>query len=105
MVDSVAGAVVSAASVLLVADGRLPAGQLAVSAGLQPGPAVRAGPGRRPGGARDVRAVYNSLRDAIDRRGLPDVLDPLTPTQVREVPAPDKALVTSPVVTRSRNRS
>jgi S1-C subfamily serine protease len=45
-----------------------------------------------------VRAVYNNLRDAIDRRGLPDVLDPLTPTQVRDVPPPDPTLQSSPVV-------
>ena len=43
-----------------------------------------------------VRAVYDSLRDAIDRRGLPDVLDPLTPTQARDVPAPDPALDEQP---------
>jgi len=45
-----------------------------------------------------VRTVYDNLRDAIDRRGLPDVLDPLTPTRVREVEAPDPALLGSPVV-------
>jgi S1-C subfamily serine protease len=45
-----------------------------------------------------VRAVYENLREAIDRRGLPDVLDPLTPTQVRDVPAPDPALENSAVV-------
>jgi S1-C subfamily serine protease len=45
-----------------------------------------------------VRAVYDNLRGAIDRRGLPDVLDPLTPTQVRDVPAPDETLLASPVV-------
>jgi S1-C subfamily serine protease len=45
-----------------------------------------------------VRTVYDNLRDAIDRRGLPDVLDPLTPTQVRDVEAPDQALLGSPVV-------
>jgi S1-C subfamily serine protease len=38
------------------------------------------------------------MRSAIDRRGLPDVLDPLTPTQAREVPPPDEALLASPVV-------
>src|SRR3954469_9622492 len=31
-----------------------------------------------------VRSVYGNLREAIERRGLPDVLDPLTPTQARE---------------------
>jgi S1-C subfamily serine protease len=50
-----------------------------------------------------VRAVYNNLRDAIDRRGLPDVLDPLTPTQVRAVPAPDSSLVNSQVVQQVKN--
>jgi S1-C subfamily serine protease len=45
-----------------------------------------------------VRSVYNNLRDAIDRRGLPDVLDPLTPTQARDVPAPDQTLLNSSVV-------
>jgi S1-C subfamily serine protease len=99
MVDSVAGAVVSATAVLLVA--WMVASPLATS----PFPAV-AGQVRQstlvqavdravPEG---VRAVYNNLRDAIDRRGLPDVLDPLTPTQVRDVPAPDPALLASPVV-------
>jgi S1-C subfamily serine protease len=45
-----------------------------------------------------VRTIYDSLRDAIDRRGLPDVLDPLTPTQSREVAAPNEALAHSAVV-------
>jgi S1-C subfamily serine protease len=99
MVDSVAGAVVSAMAVLLVA--WMIASPLATS----PFPPVasqvrqstlvqavdRAVPDR-------VRAVYNNLRDAIDRRGLPDVLDPLTPTQVRAVPPPDPTLQSSPVV-------
>src|SRR3954468_10957607 len=99
MVDSVAGAVVSAMAVLLVA--WMIASPLATS----PFPPVasqvrqstlvqavdRVVPDR-------VRAVYNNLRDAIDRRGLPDVLDPLTPTQVRDVPPPDPTLQSSPVV-------
>jgi S1-C subfamily serine protease len=99
MVDSAAGAVVSAVAVLLVA--WMVASPLASS----PSPAVasqvrqsalvqavdRAVPDR-------VRTVYDNLRDAIDRRGLPDVLDPLTPTQVRDVPAPDAALQNSSVV-------
>ena len=45
-----------------------------------------------------VRSLYDSLREAIDRRGLPDVLDPLTPTQVRDVPVPDQTLAQSAVV-------
>ncbi|MGY1651556.1 MarP family serine protease [Geodermatophilus sp. SYSU D01119] len=99
VLDSVAGAVVSAVAVLLVAwmvasplaTAPFPevAGQVRQSALVQ---AVdRAVPD-------SVRSVYDSLREAIDRRGLPDVLDPLTPTQAREVEAPDPALAGSPVV-------
>src|SRR3954470_12000373 len=99
MVDSVAGAVVSAASVLLVA--WMVASPLAsspfpqVSSQVRQSALVQAVDRVVPEG---VRSVYNSLRDAIDRRGLPDVLDPLTPTQVRDVPPPDPTLQSSPVV-------
>jgi S1-C subfamily serine protease len=103
IVDSVAGAVLSAAAVLLVA------WMVATPLATAPFPGV-AGQVRQsalvqavdrsvPSG---VRAVYDSLREAIDRRGLPDVLDPLTPTEVRDVPAPDQALLASPVVTSVR---
>jgi S1-C subfamily serine protease len=100
MVDSVAGAVVSAAAVLLVA--WMVASPLAsspfptVASQVRQSALVQAVDGAVPDG---VRNVYDSLREAIDRRGLPDVLDPLTPTQVRDVPAPDEALQSSPVVT------
>jgi S1-C subfamily serine protease len=99
MVDSVAGAVVSAASVLLVA--WMIASPLAsspfpqVSSQVRQSALVQAVDRAVPDG---VRGVYDNLRDAIERRGLPDVLDPLTPTQVRDVPAPDEALANSPVV-------
>jgi S1-C subfamily serine protease len=99
MVDSVAGAVVSAAAVLLVA--WMVASPLAsspfppVASQVRQSALVQAVDRAVPDG---VRAVYDSLREAIDRRGLPDVLDPLTPTQVRDVPAPDQALLSSPVV-------
>src|SRR3954462_2430446 len=99
MVDAVAGAIVSAVAVLLVA------WMVATPLASSPFPAVagqvrqsslvqavdRAVPGQ-------VRSLYDSLRQAIDRQGLPDVLDPLTPTQARDVPAPDQALQQSPVV-------
>ena len=101
IVDSVAGAVISAVAVLLVAwmvatplaNSAFPvvAGQVRQSTLVQ---AVDAGV---PDG---VRSLYDSLREAIDRRGLPDVLDPLTPTEVRDVPVPDQALASSPVVTQ-----
>ncbi len=99
MVDSVAGAVVSAASVLLVA--WMVASPLAtspfpqVSSQVRQSALVQAVDRAVPNG---VRTVYDNLRDAIDRRGLPDVLDPLTPTQVRDVPAPDVQLTKSPIV-------
>jgi S1-C subfamily serine protease len=99
VVDSVAGAVVSAAAVLLVAwmvatplaSSAFPgvAGQVRQSTLVQAVDRVV---------PDSVRSVYDSLREAIDRRGLPDVLDPLTPTQARDVPAPDQALLASPVV-------
>jgi S1-C subfamily serine protease len=99
VVDSVAGAVVSSAAVLLVA--WMVASPLAsspfppVASQVRQSALVQAFDDAVPD---SVRAVYDSLREAIDRRGLPDVLDPLTPTQVRDVPAPDQALLSSPVV-------
>jgi S1-C subfamily serine protease len=99
MVDSVAGAVVSAMAVLLVA--WMIASPLAtspfppVASQVRQSTLVQAVDRAVPDG---VRAVYNNLRDAIDRRGLPDVLDPLTPTRVRDVPPPDPTLQSSPVV-------
>src|SRR5829696_1272123 len=103
MLDSVAGAVVSAAAVLLVA--WMVASPLATSpfpevAGqVRQSALVQAVDDAVPSG---VRSVYDNLRQAIDRRGLPDVLDPLTPTEVRDVPAPDPALEGSPVVDQVR---
>jgi S1-C subfamily serine protease len=103
ILDSVAGAFVSAAAVLLVA--WMVASPLATS----PFPAV-SGEVRKSALVEAVdhavpervRSVYDSLRDAIDRRGLPDVLDPLTPTQVRDVPPPDQGLLSTPVVASVR---
>jgi S1-C subfamily serine protease len=101
MVDAVAGAVVSALAVLLVA--WMVATPLASSPFTQVASSVRqsalvhAVDETVP---RPVRSVYQSLKDAIDRRGLPDVLDPLTPTRSKEVAAPDPALSSNPVVAR-----
>jgi S1-C subfamily serine protease len=99
LVDAVAGAVVSALAVLLVA------WMVATPLASSPFPTV-AGQVRQSslvqavdrGVPDEVRSLYDSLRQAIDRQGLPDVLDPLTPTEVRDVPAPDQALLASPVV-------
>ena len=104
MLDSVAGAVVSAVAVLLVA--WMVASPLAsspfpaVSSQVRQSALVQAVDNAVPD---SVRSVYDSLREAIDRRGLPDVLDPLTPTEVRDVPPPDKALEASPVVASVRS--
>jgi S1-C subfamily serine protease len=99
MVDAAAGAVVSAAAVLLVA------WMVATPLASSPLPGV-AGQVRQSALVQavdhtvppQVRSLYDSLRQAIDRNGLPDVLDPLTPTDARQVPAPDQALLASPVV-------
>jgi S1-C subfamily serine protease len=99
IVDAVAGAVVSALAVLLVA------WMVATPLASSPFPQV-AGQVRQSSlvqavdrGVPDgVRSLYDSLREAIDRQGLPDVLDPLTPTRARDVPVPDQALLASPVV-------
>ena len=99
MVDSVAGAVLSAAAVLLVA--WMVATPLASSPFPQVASQVRSSAlvqAVDKAVPDSVRSVYSNLREAIERRGLPDVLDPLTPTQAREVQAPDKSLETSPVV-------
>jgi S1-C subfamily serine protease len=101
IVDAVAGAVLSAAAVLLVA--WMVATPLAsspfppVASSVRQSALVQAVDRAVPGG---VRSIYDNLRQAIDRRGLPDVLDPLTPTQARPVSAPDQTLVSSPVVNR-----
>jgi S1-C subfamily serine protease len=49
-----------------------------------------------------ARVLYDRLRDTIAGGDFPNVFGDLTPTQAREVPAPDPALVGSPAVTAAR---
>lgn len=99
IVDSVLGTVVSAITVLLVAwivAAPLAASPFPTLAGqIRQSQIVQAVDGALPD---PVRSLYQSLRDSVDRRGLPDVLDPLTRTIVPDVAAPDEGLLTSPVV-------
>jgi len=50
-----------------------------------------------------ARVLYNRLRDTIAGGEFPNVFGDLTPTRARDVPAPDPALVGSPVVAAARN--
>ncbi len=50
-----------------------------------------------------ARVLYNRLRDTIAGGEFPNVFGDLTPTRAREVPAPDPALVGSPVVAAAHN--
>jgi len=99
VVDSVLGTLLSALTVLLVA--WIVATPLAASpfpslaSQVRQSHILQAVDGAVPD---PVRTLYQSLRDSLDRQGLPDVLDPLTQTVVPDVAAPDEALLSSPVV-------
>jgi len=49
-----------------------------------------------------VRELYQSLRDTIRRGDFPEVFGPLVPTQVPDVPVPDRRLANSRVVAKAR---
>jgi hypothetical protein len=49
-----------------------------------------------------ARVLYNRLQDTIANGDFPKVFGDLTPTQAREVPAPDTALLALPVVEQVR---
>ncbi len=99
LADAVLGAIVSGVAVLLVA--WMVATPLATSSFPTLARAVRES---RLVGAVDtavptpVRTLYDSLRELVDRRGLPDVLGPLTPTTATDVPVPDPVLAADPEV-------
>ncbi len=102
-VDSVGGAIISAVAMLLVA------WMVAAPLGNAPAPWL-ASQVRRSAviGAVDnvvpppVRSLYRSFGDVVGNGDFPDVFDPLTPTQVTEVQAPNPQLAKAPAVTSSR---
>ena len=103
LVDSVLGTLVSSLTVLLVA--WIVATPLAASPFPSLASEVRQSQILRAVDAAvpdPVQALYRSLRDSLDRQGLPDVLDPLTETNVPDVSVPNEALLNSPVVTQVR---
>ena len=99
VVDSVLGTVVSVLTVLLAA--WIVATPLAASpfptlaSQVRQSNIVQTVDGAVPD---PVRALYQSLRESLDRQGLPDVLDPLTQTVVPDVAAPDEGLSSNPVM-------
>lgn len=97
--DDIGGAVVSLVAVLLVAwlvavplaDSSLPW----LSSAVKKSALVKGINGVMP---EQAKALSESLRDTVDTRGFPDVFGDLTPTRVRDVPAPDPRLAGSRVV-------
>lgn len=49
-----------------------------------------------------VRSLYEQFGDVVEQGDFPQVLGPLTPTEVRKVDPPDSALANSPVVQQAR---
>ena len=101
IVDDLGGAVVSVIAVLVVA------WMIAVPLGSSSLPTLARGVrnstilhGVNAAMPSSAQVLYDRLRDSIDTSDFPDVFGGLTPTQVRSVPAPDKALANSPVVQR-----
>lgn len=104
-VDSIAGALISVVSLLLVA--------WLVGTAVASSPFTGlASQVRRsqvldlvdkavPGGAK---GMFTSFRRLVDDRGFPEVFGDLVPTQVRPVDPPDPALVGSPAVASVRSR-
>ena len=102
-VDAVLGAVVSAIAVLLVfwmvATPLAAAPYPAISSAVRDSRVVQAVDEVVP---RQVRSLYSSLRDAVRSYDFPEVFGPLVPTRVRDVPAPDPALLANRAVRGSQ---
>jgi S1-C subfamily serine protease len=101
--DSVGGAIISAVAMLLVA------WMVASPLGNAPSPWLSSQVKRSavidtvdhivP---RPVRQLYSSFGSVVRRGDFPEVFDPLTPTEVTEVQAPDARLARSPAVASAR---
>ncbi|MCW2543520.1 MAG: Colicin production protein [Frankiales bacterium] len=103
--DSLAGALISVASLLLVAWLVGTAVASSPFAGLasqvRRSQVLDAVDKAVPGGAK---GLFVSFRRLIDDRGFPEVFGDLVPTQVRPVDPPDPALARSPVVAAVQSR-
>ncbi len=101
--DAVLGAVVSAVAVLLVfwmvATPLAAAPYPRLSSAVRDSLVVRAVDDVVP---RQVRSLYSNLRDTVRGYDFPEVFGPLVPTRVRDVPAPDPALLRSRAVATAR---
>ena len=102
-VDSVLGAIVSMIAVLLVA------WMVATPLASSPYPTLSSAVRRseivrkvNAGIPHQVRDVYGSLQDIVRRYDFPEVFGPLVPTQVRNVPVPNQALLHSRAVQADR---
>jgi S1-C subfamily serine protease len=104
-IDDLGGALVSVIALLLVA--WLVAGPLGSSSMPGLARAVRTSAvlhGVNAVMPQQAQALSNELRTTVDTDGFPNVFGDLIPTQVREVPAPNKALASLAVV-QSSHRS
>jgi S1-C subfamily serine protease len=104
-VDSLAGALISVASLLLVAwlVGTAVASSpfTGLASQVRRSQVLDAVDKAVPGGAKDL---FVSFRRLIDDRGFPEVFGDLVPTQVQPVEAPDPTLAKAPVVSSVKSR-
>jgi S1-C subfamily serine protease len=104
-VDSLAGALISGASLLLVAwlVGTAVASSpfTGLASQVRRSQVLDAVDKTVPGGAKDF---FVSFRRLIDDRGFPEVFGDLVPTKVRPVDPPDPALVSSAAVSSVKSR-